>query len=211
MFAPYRLESFLRRLVFRITIAPFFAGFGCGSSILRPRGIEGIGRIVIGNRVYVADAALLAAVPHTGHEDCLLRIGDGCKLGSNNHIYATRSIIFEADVLTANNVYVSDNSHGFQDTRRAIMHQAVEQLRPVRIGQGSWLGQNACVIGASIGKGCVVGANAVVLNDVPDYSVVVGAPARIVRRFDPDSGCWVRPALNDVGLSATVVQNHEDG
>lgn len=207
MFLPYRIWNYARRLVFRLTVAPFFGKFGSRSSVLRPRAIEGIGRISIGNDVYVADAAVLAAVPHSGLDNCELQIGDGCKLGSNNHIYATASIVFEPQVLTASNVYVADNMHGYEDAERAIMDQPVQQLRKVRIGKGSWLGQNVCVVGASIGRGCVIGANSVVLSDIPDYCVVVGAPGRIVRRRDPRTGIWESVKGSDTRPKRNLIEN----
>ena len=199
MYLPYRLMNFAYRLYFRLLVSPAFASFGARSAVLRPRGIEGIGNIHVGRDVYVADGALLAAVPLTGSGSCALQLGDDCKIGANNHFYATRSIVFEAGVLTAGNVYVSDNAHGFKDTAQPILSQPIVQLAPVRIGAGSWLGQNVCVIGASIGRGCVIGANAVVLEEVPDHCVAVGAPARVVRRHDPESGLWqsVRRATAD--------------
>lgn len=51
------------------------------------------------------------------------------------------------------------------------------------IGEGSWLGENVCVIGANIGKHCVIGANSVVTKDIPDYSIAVGAPAKIINNM----------------------------
>lgn len=192
MFPLYRLVNFVYRLYFRALVSPAFGSFGSRSAILRPRGLEGARNIHIGHDVYVADGSLLAAVPLTGSATCELRLADGCKLGAGNHLYATRSIIFDERVLTAGNVYVSDNAHGFRDTSAPIMQQPVEQLSSIRIGAGTWLGQNVCVIGASIGKGCVIGANSVVLHDIPDYSVAVGAPARVVRRYDAAKGDWLR-------------------
>lgn len=176
-----RLRNLLQRLVSRCLLAPFFGAFGRGAVLLKPRSIEGIGRIRIGDRVYIADGAVLAAVPHTGAERCELVIGKGCFLCRDVHLYATASIVFEEEVLVAANVYVSDNSHGFADCATPILQQEIKQLRPVRIGRGAWLGQNVCIIGASVGKGAVIGANSVVLSDVPDDCIAVGAPARIVR------------------------------
>ena len=60
----------------------------------------------------------------------------------------------------------------------------------VVVGEGSWLGENVCVMGASIGKHCVIGANAVVTRDVPDYSVAVGCPARVIKRYNPVTQQW---------------------
>jgi acetyltransferase-like isoleucine patch superfamily enzyme len=191
MFLPLRLGNFLYGVLFRTLIGYFFGSFGSGAVVLRPRALEGISRIHIGARTYISDAALLAAVPHTGHTNCELRIGEDCNLGRNNHIYATRSVILEEDVLTAGNVYIADNTHAYDNPDSPIKNQPVKQLADVRIGKGSWLGQNVCIIGACVGKGCVIGANSVVLDDIPDYSVAVGSPARVVRKLDSSSRRWV--------------------
>jgi acetyltransferase-like isoleucine patch superfamily enzyme len=102
-----------------------------------------------------------------------------------------RSVVIGDHVLTANNVYISDNSHGYEDVSRPIMQQPVIFKRAVSIGGGTWIGENACVIGVSVGRNCVIGANSVVLHDIPDYCVAVGSPARIVRRFDAAIGKWI--------------------
>ena len=95
-----------------------------------------------------------------------------------------------AHVLTANGVYISDNLHGYQDVTTPILRQPIRQNGMVEIGDGSWIGHNACILGVRIGRHCVVGANAVVTRDLPDYSVAVGAPAVIIRRYDADTGTW---------------------
>ena len=73
-----------------------------------------------------------------------------------------------------------------------IMNQPVKVLRKVRIGEGSWLGENVSVCGASIGKHCVIGANSVVTKDIPDYCVAVGSPAKVVKKYDSEKKQWVR-------------------
>lgn len=71
------------------------------------------------------------------------------------------------------------------------MHsQPIKQLNHVRIGEGAWLGENVCIIGASVGKQSVIGANSVVSKDIPDYCVAVGAPAIIVKRYNFDKNQW---------------------
>ena len=67
----------------------------------------------------------------------------------------------------------------------------------VEIGEGSWLGENVCVLGTHIGKHCVIGANSVVTKDIPDYSVAVGIPAKVIKRFDLESKSWRR--IDDKG------------
>ena len=56
-------------------------------------------------------------------------------------------------MLTANNVYISDNSHGYEDVSRPIMQQPVVFKGPVSIGEGSWIGENV-IIGADIRRNC---------------------------------------------------------
>lgn len=191
MFIFYRICNKLRCLLFSATIGRLFGGFGSNVSVLSPVGIEGMRNIYIEDNVYISNNALLAAVPRAASTSCRLKIGKGSSLGRNNHIYATGSIVFGENVLTANNVYVSDNVHKYEDIDVAVKHQEIVQLKHVHIGEGTWLGQNVCVLGANIGKGCVIGSNAVVLKDIPDFSVAVGAPARVVKRYDFASKTWV--------------------
>jgi acetyltransferase-like isoleucine patch superfamily enzyme len=180
--------------MFILCVAPFLKKCGRNSAIVRPSGIEGIRNICIGDDVYVAESSILAAVRQTGTETPELVIGSGSKIGRSNHIYSTTSIIIEPRVLTASNVYIADNSHQFHSIATAICEQPIRQLATIRIGEGSWLGQNVCIIGSSVGKGCVIGANSVVISDIPDYCVAAGVPARVIRRFDDESGSWIRVA-----------------
>lgn len=54
----------------------------------------------------------------------------------------------------------------------------------VSIGEGSYIGINAVIVGnVKIGKHCVIGANSVVTKDVPDYCVAVGSPARVIKKM----------------------------
>jgi acetyltransferase-like isoleucine patch superfamily enzyme len=140
----------------------------------------------------VCEGSWLAAVPLTGNDNVHLTLEDGATLGHFNHIYATQSVIIEKDVLTADKVYVSDNLHNYEDVTLPVIKQPIKQCKPVVIGEGSWLGEHVCVIGASVGKHCVVGANSIVIHDVPDYSVAVGAPAEVIKRYDHKTQTWER-------------------
>jgi len=187
-----RIFNWLAAKVFLILFGRAFNRVGVNSKIISPVAIEGAKNISIGDDVLVAAHSCLAAVPLTGARLCQLVIGDGCMIGRFNHIYATKSIVIEKNVLTANNVYITDNLHAYEDPELPIISQPILQRGSVIIGEGSWLGQNACIIGARIGRHCVVGANAVVTKDVPDFSVVAGIPAKIIKRFDEQSNVWRR-------------------
>lgn len=162
--------------------------FGSNSVIWKPLRISG--NISVGSNVTIQYKSWLQANPLTG-EDAYLEIGDGCVIGHFNEIYATKSIVLEPDVLTADRVYISDNLHGYENPDLPVLKQPVIQNgNGVVIGEGSWLGVGVCVLGASIGKHCVVGSNAVVTHDIPDYSVAVGIPAKVIKRYNQESGKW---------------------
>lgn len=158
--------------------------------ILQTLRIEGKSNISIGEKVIIQRMTWLAAMPLTGLSECSLKIGAGSVIGNFNHIYATGTISIGKNVLTADKVYISDNLHGYQNPDLPILAQPIKQLNPVIIGDGSWLGENVCVIGASIGRHCVVGANSVVTHDIPDYSVAVGVPAKIIKTYNHKTKQW---------------------
>ena len=175
-------------LLYRCT----FRQYGQHTLILRPLLLEGKKNISIGDRTFIYDQVWLAAMPLTDNKQPELRIGNNCGLGHFNHIYATNRIILEDGVLTADKVYISDTLHTYEDPNVPIKEQVVRATKEVIIGEGSWLGENVCVVGASIGRHCVIGANAVVTHDIPDYSVAVGIPARVIRRYDAHTQKWIR-------------------
>ena len=168
-----------------------FKKLGRKTRIKNPLKIQGYENIEIGSNVHVAQHTWLAALPHTHSKTCELIIGDGTNIGNFNHIYATNSIIIGRSVLTADKVYITDNLHSFENINVPIMNQPIKQISSVVIGDGSWLGENVCIIGAKIGRNCVIGANSVVTKDIPDYCVAFGAPAKIIKYYDLQLQQWV--------------------
>jgi acetyltransferase-like isoleucine patch superfamily enzyme len=175
---------------FRVFHSSRILSCGKGAFIDGPFRLDGAEFLELGERSVVQSRSWLYCVPLDGHSG-RLRIGARCVFGFNNHISAVRDVVIEDDVLTANNVYISDNIHEYSDVEVPVIYQPVRFKRGVRIGRGTWIGENACVIGASVGRNCVIGANSVVTRDLPDYSVAVGAPARVIRQYDPHEGRWV--------------------
>lgn len=168
-----------------------FMSVGVRARLERPLRVDGIQNITLGNNVMVHEGTWLAAMPLTGRNAELV-INDGATLGHYNHIYATQSIVIEKDVLTADKVYISDNLHEYENVELPVIKQPIKQCKPVVIGEGSWLGEHVCVIGASIGKHCVIGANAVVTKDIPDYCVAVGSPAKVIKKYNKEKGGWIK-------------------
>ncbi|MFC6099510.1 acyltransferase [Olivibacter domesticus] len=187
------------RLFYYLFIFPVyklrFGKLGNRAYIRSPLQLDGTSRMFIGSRVRVGYKTWLAANSLTG-EKASLTIGDGTHIGNFNHIYATGQITFGSQVLTADKVYIADNLHSYESIHMAIIDQPIKQLRSMHIGDGSWLGEHVCVIGASIGRGCVIGANSVVTKDIPDYCVAVGAPAKIIKRYCMQEAQWRRTDSN---------------
>lgn len=186
-----RLYIALRWRLFFLFNKIIFKEFGKKSVIISSLKVEGYDKIEIGENVYVGYKSWIAAVPINSGE-CELKIGSGSRIGNFNHIYATESIIIGENVLTADHVYISDNLHNYNDILVPILKQSIKQIETVNIGDGTWLGENVCVLGVKIGKNCVVGANSVVTKDIPDYSVAVGAPAKIIKRYCLENKEWLK-------------------
>jgi len=121
----------------------------------------------------------------------VLRLGRGCFVSNFTHISCVRRIEIGAEVMIADHCFISDSQHGHRDPGLSVMRQPLETPGEVHIGDGAWLGAGVCVFGnIRIGCNSVVGANAVVTRDLPDRCVAAGVPARVIRRYDPQSGVW---------------------
>lgn len=185
-----KVFGYLNRRLFYIINKKKYKYLSKDAVVQRLLRIDGKENIHIGNNVIIQKMSWLAAVPLTGEKDCILEIGDGTIIGHFNHIYATGKIIIGKNVLTADKVFISDNQHGYEDITLPILKQVIKQLPPLYIGDGTWIGENSCILGASIGKNCVIGANSVVNKNIPDYCIVVGAPARIIKKYNKISERW---------------------
>ncbi len=180
----------LGEVVFRLLYAPQMRGCGQRAFIAWPFRLDGANSIKLGDFSVVQAGSWVYCISVEG-VPAQLTIGSRCVLGYNNHIAAVREVVIGDDVLTANNVYISDNLHGYEDINTPVMQQPVRFKQSVHIGQGAWIGENVCVIGASIGRNCIIGANSVVTRDIPDFSVAVGVPARVIKQYDQVLCEWV--------------------
>ncbi|MEI8011094.1 MAG: acyltransferase [Candidatus Omnitrophota bacterium] len=187
----------LARLCFVVDAVVFYAfnfykfkKLAFKSCVIRPLRLDGRCYMSIGEHVRVQALTWLAAIKIDA-QDPELVIGDGCGIGDFNHITAVRSVVIGKNVLTGNGVYIADNSHGFDDVNVPVMHQPVVFKGAVRIGDGSWIGEHACIIGVNVGRHCIIGANAVVTHDIPDHCVAVGAPARVIKKYDHAARQWL--------------------
>ena len=185
-----RISKFLKRKYFYFYNRNRFLYLSPTAVVQTLLRLDGRENIRIEQNVVVQKYTWLAAVPLTGAESCKLVVGEGSIIGHFNHIYATSEIIIGKNVLTADKVYIADNQHDYEDVMVPISKQKIIQLAAVKIGDGTWIGENVCVLGASIGRNCVIGANSVVTKSIPDYSIAVGSPARVIKTFNFQTKKW---------------------
>lgn len=129
----------------------------------------------------------------------VLSFGKNVQINDYVHISAMCSIVIGDGVLMAGKIYISDNSHGFYKegfSQSSPEEKPIERayfMAPVSIGDNVWIGEGVVVMpGVTIGKACIVGANSVVTKSIPPYSMAVGNPARVIKRFNPETSCWER-------------------
>ncbi|WP_323380108.1 acyltransferase [Streptomyces alkaliphilus] len=174
-----------------------FRRIGPGTRLAFPQGtVFGTPWIELGAHCVIARDVTLAAgmLPDLDlGEGSRIVLGDGVVLGRGTHIVADAPVTMGDDVHVGPHCYLTSTNHSYDDPHRPVGLQWPRSA-PVTIGEGSWLGTAAVILpGARLGHNVVVAAGSVVRGEIPDHAVVAGAPARIVRRWDPDRG-W-RPPL----------------
>jgi acetyltransferase-like isoleucine patch superfamily enzyme len=139
------------------------------------------GRLRIDPKVTVMPGVWIT-VPGDGR----LSIGTGTWLNMGVMLAAYEQIEIGDDCLFANNCFVTDADHAFDDPTIPVYHQGYNLKGPTKIGNNVWCGVNVAVLGGvTIGDSCVIGSNSVVASDLEPYSVAAGIPARMIRRIEP--------------------------
>ena len=121
-------------------------------------------------------------------ENPRLVIGNRVEIGHNTVFVVNRLIEIGDDVNIAFGVRFMDSDAHPRDfaDRIADLPPPAEEVKPVRIGKGAWIGQEACILkGVTIGEGAIIGANSVVVTDIPAHTVAMGNPARVVVKNTP--------------------------
>lgn len=175
-----------------------FEGYGTGVSIHYSCDIQRsyAHRIRIGDSVLI-DRDVWVNVPVVSNRsEPSLIIGAGSNIGRRSVISAINHVCIRENVLFAPGVFVTDHNHQYLDPNLPIMAQGLTAGGTIAIEENCWLGYGSMVLAGSgevvLGRNTVVGAYSVVTNSCPPFSVLVGNPARVVKRFDPGSGTWVK-------------------
>ncbi|MEU8774785.1 acyltransferase [Streptomyces sp. NPDC048606] len=173
-----------------------FGAIGAGTRLAFPQGtVFGERWIRLGEHCIIAEQVTLTAgmMPDLDlGPDPVLVLGNGVVLGRGSHVIADTRITIGDDTFCGPGVYITSTNHSYDDPNEPVGRQWPRSA-PVEIGPGCWLGTGAVILpGARLGRNVVVAAGSVVRGEVPDRAVVAGAPARVVRRWEPETG-WVPP------------------
>jgi len=179
----------IQKAVFIIFYSSSFKRFGQNSTLSFPFRVNGAKYISIGKKVHINEGAWILALK-INEKNPIINIGEGTYIGRFTHIVGVSDVKICDNVLISDNVYISDNLHDYKDVKMPIKSQEILEKGPVEIGENTWLGENVCVVGASVGIHCVIGANSVVTKDIPDYSIAVGSPAKVIKKFNSITKTW---------------------
>ena len=118
----------------------------------------------------------------------ILQIGERSLVGLSCVLIGP--IIIGDDVMLAQNIVVLGLNHNYQNINLPISKQSYS-TQLITIEDECWIGANSVITaGVTIGKHSVVAAGSVVVKNVPSYCVVAGNPAKVVKRYNFDTGHW---------------------
>ena len=177
----YKLFWALRALLY----APFFGKFGFPSYLGKPLFLRGIRKVFIDKRVRI--------FPHLRmdvHRSGSIHIQEDVVISQNVHITSAGNLIIGKSSLILANVFITNIDHDYEEIGKHVVNQEYV-IKDTIIGENCYIGMGAAIMaGTKLGKQCIVGANSVVRGEFPDYCVIVGAPARIVKKYDFETGKW---------------------
>lgn len=120
-------------------------------------------------------------------------IGDNVTIQQRLHVTAATRVEIGQGTTILFDVTITDIDHGYEKMGVAPYDQPIN-VHPTYIGRNCLISAGAKILaGTELGSHCVVGANAVVRGKYPEGSVLAGNPARVVKKYDFVSDCWIKP------------------
>ena len=168
-------------------------GIGKNTIIQPPFHSNNISKLYLEDDIFIAAGGWIETIPAYGEQkfEPKLTIGSGTYIGHRCHIITCDKMHIGKEVTIADNVYITDNLHGFDDITRGVMPQPLTLPGPVTIEDQVWIGESVCIMpNLTVGKHSIIGANSVVTKDIPPYSIAVGSPAKIIKQYNHNSGKW---------------------
>jgi acetyltransferase-like isoleucine patch superfamily enzyme len=174
------------RLWVRWFITPFFYKRGRGSVVSHRSRLDvfPFNNFELGAYSVIEDFAVI----NNGVGDII--IGHHTGIGLSNILIAP--VTLGNYVTMAQHVVLSGLNHGFEDVTISTRLQKVV-TKQITVCDDVWIGANSVITaGVTIGKHSVIGAGSVVTKDIPEYCVAVGNPAKVIKKFNFETGNWDR-------------------
>jgi acetyltransferase-like isoleucine patch superfamily enzyme len=172
------------RLWIQWFVNPFYHKKGNGACVRRRTRMD----IVPWNKFELGDYSTIEDFSAINNGVGPVIIGNRTKIGLSNTIIGPVTI--GNDIRLAQNITLSGLNHNYTDVNLPIHEQGVSTA-PIVIEDETWIGANVVVLaGVTIGKHCIVAAGSVVTKNVPSYSVAVGNPARVLKKYNPETKNW---------------------
>ncbi|WP_346238514.1 acyltransferase [Niabella insulamsoli] len=178
----YKIFWILRALFY----APFFGRFGMPSYMGRPTYLSNVRRIFVGNNVRIFPHVRMEAVGKEGR----IVIGNNVGIGQNVHITSGSELKIGDGTAILANVFITNIDHSYEEIGIPVLSQR-NIIKTTEIGSNCFIGIGAAIqAGTILGMHCIVGANSVVRGVFDDYCVIVGAPAKVVKKYNPEKKVW---------------------
>lgn len=183
----------------------FFTKFVCKTArlIRFPLDIRGKKYIEFGHQLTTGRGCRFDVLKLKGCPAPILHFGNRVQLNDYVHICALNRIEIGDDTLIASHVYISDNSHGsykgdeFDSSPFVAPIKREYPTAPVIIGSRVWIGEGVMILpGVNIGSGAIIGAHSIVNKDIPCNTIAVGSPAKVIKKYNQESGKWEKANLD---------------
>lgn len=185
----------IRAKIYTRLVRSDFGAIGKGTQICTPFFSNNASEVYFGANCKIQPGGWIDSIREYAGEkyNGRIEIGDRAYLGHRVAIAACQKMVIGNDVVFADNVYITDLLHGFEDINLPIFKTPLVSAGPVVIEDQVWLGQRVCVLpNVRIGTHSVVGANSVVTKNIPSYCVAAGVPAKVIKKYNLATNLWER-------------------
>ena len=168
-----------------------FPGLGSGAYVDPGVQITGLGCVEVGEGAVIGEGSWLN-VNDRQPGNKAISIGKYTFVGRRAFFTCGSRITVRPYCVLGPECHFVGASHVFADPFQPFLVTGVTSEGVISVGANCFLGARVTLLAdCEIGFGSVIGASAVVRGAVPPLSIAVGNPARVIKRFDIQSGRWI--------------------